>query len=208
MKTNVELRHAAREVIRGKWLAGVAITLVYGLLYGLISSFSVANVDDEVVFSLLTLLAAIVVGYPLTLGYAMVWLNVARNNSHPEVKDLFDGFTRRYHRSAMGTLLLQNIYTVLWTLLLIVPGIIKSIEYAMTPFIVADEPELGCNEAIEKSMAMMRGHRWQLFKMYLGMIGWMILGVFTCYIAWLWIVPYYQMVFAKFYLELKGESAE
>ena len=208
MKTNVELRHAAREVIRGKWLAGVAITLVYGLLYGLISSFSVANVDDEVVFSLLTLLAAIVVGYPLTLGYAMVWLNVARNNSHPEVKDLFDGFTRRYHRSAMGTLLLQNIYTVLWTLLLIVPGIIKSIEYAMTPFIVADEPELGCNEAIEKSMAMMRGHRWQFFKMYLGMIGWMILGVFTCYIAWLWIVPYYQMVFAKFYLELKGESAE
>lgn len=208
MKTNVELRHAAREVIRGKWLAGVAITLVYGLLCGLISSFSVANVDDEVVFSLLTLLAAIVVGYPLTLGYAMVWLNVARNNSHPEVKDLFDGFKRRYHRSAMGTLLLQNIYTVLWTLLLIVPGIIKSIEYAMTPFIVADEPELGCNEAIEKSMAMMRGHRWQLFKMYLGMIGWMILGVFTCYIAWLWIVPYYQMVFAKFYLELKGESAE
>lgn len=208
MKTNVQIRQEAREAIRGKWLAGVALTLVYGILFGLISSFSVVNVDDEVVFSLLTLLAAIVVGYPLTLGYAMVWLNVVRNNTHPELKDLFGVFNRRYHRSAMGTLLLQNIYTFLWSLLLIVPGIIKSMEYAMTPFIVADEPELGCNEAIEKSMAMMRGHRWQLFKIYLGMIGWMILGVFTFYIAWLWIVPYYQMVFAKFYLELKGEVAE
>jgi uncharacterized membrane protein len=208
MKTNVQIRQETREAIRGKWLAGVVLTLVYGILFGLISSFSVVNVDDEVVFSLLTLLAAIVVGYPLTLGYAMVWLNVARNNTHPELKDLFGAFNRRYHRSAMGTLLLQNIYTFLWTLLLIVPGIIKSMEYAMTPFIVADEPELGCNEAIEKSMVMMRGHRWQLFKIYLGMIGWMVLGVFTFYIAWLWIVPYYQLVFAKFYLELKGESAE
>ena len=208
MKTNVQIRQETCEAIRGKWLAGVVLTLVYGILFGLISSFSVVNVDDEVVFSLLTLLAAIVVGYPLTLGYAMVWLNVARNNTHPELKDLFGAFNRRYHRSAMGTLLLQNIYTFLWTLLLIVPGIIKSMEYAMTPFIVADEPELGCNEAIEKSMVMMRGHRWQLFKIYLGMIGWMILGVFTFYIAWLWIVPYYQAVFAKFYLTVKEEEAK
>lgn len=185
--------------------AGAVITLVFGILYGLISAFSVLNTDDEVIFSLLSLLTAIVIGYPLMVGYTMVWLNVVRNNTHPEIKDLFGAFNRRYHRSAMGTLLLMNIYTFLWTLLLIVPGIIKSLEYAMTPFIIADEPELGCNEAIEKSMAMMRGHRWQLFKMYLGMIGWMILSVFTCYIAWLWIVPYYQTAFAQFYRELKGE---
>lgn len=208
MKTNVELRQETRTLMRGKWLAGVMVALVYFILYGLIGSFSVVNVNDEVVFSLLTIIAAIVVGYPLLLGFVMVWLNVARNNSHPEVKDLFGGFTRRYHRSAMGTLLLQNIYTFLWTLLLIVPGIVKAMEYAMTPFIVADEPELGCNEAIGKSMAMMRGHRWQLFKMYLGMFGWLLLGVLTFYVAYLWIIPYYQTVFAKFYLELKGELAE
>lgn len=205
MKTNVQIRQLTREAIRGKWLAGAVITLVFGILYGLISAFSVLNTDDEVIFSLLSLLTAIVIGYPLTVGYTMVWLNVVRNNTHPEIKDLFGAFNRRYHRSAMGTLLLMNIYTFLWTLLLVIPGIIKSMEYAMTPFIIADEPELGCNEAIEKSMAMMHGHRWQLFKMYLGMIGWMILGVFTCYIAWLWIVPYYQTAFAQFYRELKGE---
>lgn len=206
MKHNVQIRQEAREILRGKWLAGVAITLIFGILMLLTGAFSVFNLNDEVIFSLLTILTAIVIGYPLQLGFTMVWLKVARHNSHPEVKDLFGAFNRRYHRSAMGTLLLMQIYTVLWTLLLIVPGVIKSIEYAMTPFIIADEPELGCNEAIEKSMAMMRGHRWQLFKMYLGMIGWMILGVFTCYIAWLWIIPYYQTAYAKFYLALKEEA--
>lgn len=206
MKHNVQIRQEAREILRGKWLAGAAITLIFGILMLLTGAFSVFNLNDEVIFSLLTILTAIVIGYPLQLGFTMVWLKVARHNSHPEVKDLFGAFNRRYHRSAMGTLLLMQIYTMLWTLLLIVPGIIKSIEYAMTPFIIADEPELGCNEAIEKSMAMMRGHRWQLFKMYLGMIGWMILGVFTCYIAWLWIIPYYQTAYAKFYLALKEEA--
>lgn len=206
MKHNVQIRQEAREILRGKWLAGVVITLIFGILMLLTGAFSVFNLNDEVIFSLLTILTAIVIGYPLQLGFTMVWLKVARHNSHPEVKDLFGAFNRRYHRSAMGTLLLMQIYTMLWTLLLIVPGIIKSIEYAMTPFIIADEPELGCNEAIEKSMAMMRGHRWQLFKMYLGMIGWMILGVFTCYIAWLWIIPYYQTAYAKFYLALKEEA--
>ncbi|MBE6207535.1 MAG: DUF975 family protein [Rikenellaceae bacterium] len=206
MKHNVQIRQEAREILRGKWLAGVVITLIFGLLMLLTGAFSVFNLNDEVIFSLLTILTAIVIGYPLQVGFAMVWLKLARTGNGPELKPLFGGFTRRYHRSAMGTLLLMQIYTLLWTLLLIVPGIIKSIEYAMTPFIIADEPELGCNEAIEKSMAMMQGHRWQLFKMYLGMIGWMILGVFTCYIAWLWIIPYYQTAYAKFYLALKEEA--
>lgn len=206
MKHNVQIRQETREILRGKWLAGVAITLIFGILMLLTGAFSVFTLNDEVIFSLLTILTAIVIGYPLQLGFTMVWLKVARHNSHPEVKDLFGAFNRRYHRSAMGTLLLMQIYTLLWSLLLVIPGIIKSIEYAMTPFIIADEPELGCNEAIEKSMAMMQGHRWQLFKMYLGMIGWMILGVFTCYIAWLWIIPYYQTAYAKFYLALKEEA--
>ena len=213
MKNNVMIRQETRELMRGKWLKGAMIALIYMAVAALITYVTSGNPDEsdpsKWLLSLATqLLASIVILYPLQVGFAMAWLKLARTGNGPELKPLFGGFTRRYHKSAMGTLLLQNIYIVLWTLLLIVPGIIKSIEYAMTPFIVADEPELGCNEAIEKSMAMMRGHRWQLFKMYLGMIGWMILGVFTCYIAWLWIVPYYQMVFAKFYLELKGESAE
>lgn len=71
--------------------------------------------------------------------------------------------------------------------------------------IVSDNPEIGCDEAIERSMAMMRGHKMRLFLMQLGMIGWSLLSLLTLGIAMLWIVPYYQTVFANFYLEIKAE---
>lgn len=230
MKNNVMIRQETRELMRGKWLKGAMIALIYMAVAALITYVTSGNPEEsdpnKWLLSLATqLLASIVILYPLQVGFAMVWLKLARTGSGPELKPLFGGFTRRYHKSAMGTLLLMQIYTVLWTLLLIVPGIIKSIEYAMTPFIVADEPELGCNEAIEKSMAMMRGKRWQFFKIILGMIVWMLVGVIPCVLLGTYVdealaipvcliviclvlLPNYQTVFAKFYLDLKGESAQ
>lgn len=229
MKHNVQIRQEARELMRGKWLKGAMIALIYMAVAALITYVTSGNPDEsdlnKLLLSLATqLLASIVILYPLQVGFAMVWLKLARTGNGPELKPLLGGFTRRYHKSAMGTLLLMQIYTVLWTLLLIVPGIIKSIEYAMTPFIVADEPELGCNEAIEKSMAMMRGKRWQFFKIILGMIGWIILAVIPCAVLGVYVhealalplllvvicallLPYYQTVFAKFYLTVKEEEA-
>ena len=230
MKNNVMIRQETRELMRGKWLKGAMIALIYMAVAALITYVTSGNPDEsdpnKWLLSLVTqLLASIVILYPLQVGFAMVWLKLARTGNGPELKPLLGGFTRRYHKSAMGTLLLMQIYTVLWTLLLIVPGIIKSIEYAMTPFIVADEPELGCNEAIEKSMAMMRGKRWQFFKIILGMIGWIILAVIPCVVLGVYVsealafplllvvictllLPYYQAVFAKFYLTVKEEEAK
>lgn len=205
MKTNATIRQDALATMRGKWLAGIVITIVYMLLGSLCGIFSACNPDNAVSFSLMTMLAAIFIGFPLQLGFIMIWFNTARHNSHPELKELFGAFNSRYYASSVGTLLLVEIYTALWSLLLIVPGIIKAMEYAMTPYIIIDEPELGCNEAIEKSMHLMKGHRWQLFKIYLGLIGWILLGLLTLGIAYLWLIPYYQTVFAKFYLALKEE---
>lgn len=208
MKNNVQIRQESREILRGKWLAGVLITLVYFLIVGLLSAFQRSSENPSMFDSLLYFVVLVVIAFPMQVGYSMVWLRLVRTGEHPEIKTLFAAFNRRYHRSAMGTLLLMNIYNLLWTLLLIIPGIIKSLEYAMTPFIIADEPELGCNEAIEKSMAMMRGHRWQLFKMILGIIGWLILGLLTLGIAWLWIESFYMTALAKFYTERKAEMGE
>lgn len=230
MKNNVMIRQETRELMRGKWLEGAMIALIYMAVAALITYVTSGNPDESDLNKWLLslaaqLLASIVILYPLQVGFAMVWLKLARTGNGPELKALFGGFTRRYHKSAMGTLLLMQIYTVLWTLLLIVPGIIKSIEYAMTPFIVADEPELGCNEAIEKSMAMMRGKRWQFFKIILGMIGWIILAMIPCAALSIYVsealaiplllvvicallLPYYQTVFAKFYLTVKEEEAK
>ena len=210
MKHNSLIRQETLAAMRGKWLNGAAVLVIYVLLMMILSVVMRVDLGDFqisqfILVQVTSMLVAVVVGYPLQLGFYKTFLTAMRTNSKPRVKELFSGLTRRYHKSAMGTILLMQIYTVLWTLLLIVPGIIKSIEYAMTPFIVADEPELGCNEAIEKSMRLMEGHRWQLFKMWLGMIGWLLLGAITLGLAYLWIIPYYQAVFAKFYLELKEQ---
>lgn len=90
---------------------------------------------------------------------------------------LFDGF-KDYGR-ILGTMLLTTVYTFLWTLLLVIPGIMKSYSYAMTLFILKDYPELQYDAAIEKSMAMMSGRKMKMFLLDLSFIGWAILCCFT-----------------------------
>jgi uncharacterized membrane protein len=105
----------------------------------------------------------------------------------------------------LGTMLLILLYVFLWTLLLIVPGIIKALSYSMTPFILKDHPELKNNGAIELSMSMMEGKKMKFFLLQLGFIGWAILAIFTLGIVFFWLVPYIQASVAAFYEEAKGE---
>ena len=100
----------------------------------------------------------------------------------------------------------MNVFIFLWSLLLIIPGIIKSYSYAMTPYILVDKPELSANEAIEESMRLMSGHKFDLFYLQLSFIGWFILALLTAGIGFLWLTPYYNSTVASFYLSLKAED--
>ena len=104
--------------------------------------------------------------------------------------------------------LLTNIFTLLWTLLLIIPGIIKGYSYAMTYYIAQDNPELGADECINKSITLMNGHKMDLFLLDLSFIGWLLLGVLSCGIGLLWVIPYMQTSRAIFYEELVTNSTE
>ena len=104
-----------------------------------------------------------------------------------------------------GTLLLRGVYTFLWTLLLIVPGIVKSLSYAMTPFILKDNPKASYDKAIIYSMRLMQGHKMDLFVLYLSFIGWFILSCLTLGIGFVFLVPYCQMSLARFYEEVKAD---
>ena len=106
----------------------------------------------------------------------------------------------------IGSLLLQDVYTILWSLLLVIPGIIKSYSYAMTSFILKDEPEMKNNAAIEKSMAMMEGNKMKLFMLDLSFIGWAILCIFTLGIGLLFLQPYVAISRAAFYEDLKAQQ--
>lgn len=101
--------------------------------------------------------------------------------------------------------LLRGIYTVLWSLLLIVPGIIKALSYAMTYYVLEDYPELSVNKSIELSMAMMKGRKYDLFYLYLSLIGWFLLSLLTLGIGLLWFYPYAQACQHAFYQDVKHD---
>ena len=123
-----------------------------------------------------------------------------------DIDRLFAGY-RQFGRIFVAYLLIF-VYTFLWTLLFIIPGIVKSYSYAMTPYILADHPELSGEQAISRSMAMMQGNKLRLFLLHLSFIGWAILATLTCGIGFLWLYPYIYASMAVFYEDVKKDFEE
>lgn len=208
MKTNSQIRQDAREIMRGNWLAAALVVFVYTLLAVLFSVLQCCT-DDPMVLATLSfasLLYSFIVLMPVAFAMSKIFLELARNGSKPQVGDLFSIFKSPLYGKAILLQLLVGIFTFLWSLLLLIPGIIKSISYAMALYVQIDNPNLTPMEAINKSQQMMRGHKMDLFLIMLGMMGWILLSFITFGIAIFWIIPYYDTVFAKFYLELKAEQ--
>ena len=189
LKQNSELRAEARVALTDKWVMGAVTTLVFGAVSGAASYIPVVG--------------SILVALPMMYGYSIVMLSVMRGGEM-NIGGLFDGFND--FGRVVGTKLLQAIYTFLWMLLLVIPGIIKSYSYAMTDFILKDEPLLANNAAIEKSMAMMDGNKMKLFLLDLSFIGWAILCLFTFGIGFLFLQSYVQSAHAAFYEDLKAQT--
>lgn len=155
------------------------------------------------VFALITGLlfgiAFFILGSVVGTGYAKFNLNLI-DRRDAAVGNLFAYFAD-WKRLAIANLL-RTLYVFLWTLLLVIPGIIASYSYAMTDYILAEEPHLSASEAIERSKTLMEGNRWRLFCLHLSFIGWDILCVFTFGIGYLWLTPYKRVAIADFYREI------
>ena len=117
---------------------------------------------------------------------------------------MFEGFD--YWVSGLKAYLLVFIYTLLWSLLLIVPGIIASFSYSQTFFIMAEDPNIDVFDAIDKSKAMMKGNKWKLFCLELRFLGWFLLAILTLGIGFFWLVPYAYTTSAKFYEDIKNTN--
>lgn len=102
----------------------------------------------------------------------------------------------------------MSIFTALWTLLFIIPGIIKVYAYSMSGFILTENPEMTAKEAMNVSQKMMKGNKWRLFCLELSFIGWKILGVLSLGIGMLWVTPYYNAAIAAFYDEISREPLD
>ena len=194
MKTeNVVLMKMARESLQGKWGLAIGTFLVYFLLAG-------AFPGSSRFFPLAGLIGIIIAG-PLKLGITKFSLSLSRNED-ARLEDIFSGFNNFV--TALVAYLLMVLFIILWMLLLIVPGIIAAISYALTFYIIADDDSISSMEALDKSKQMMDGYKWKFFCLILRFVGWALLCILTLGIGFLWLAPYAQITFAKFYEDVKA----
>lgn len=218
------IRATARKKLAGKWAIAIGVAAVASLLGGLITGTSflpeitmqIDNMMDLLyqldprlltrVFggflsSSLISLAIFLVSGTIQLGYTQFLLK-----QHDEQETSFNDLFSQFHRFGQGFAqkFLRGLYIFLWSLLLVVPGIIKRLGYAMTPFIMTDHPELTASEAITRSKEMMDGHKWDLFVLNLTFIGWIILCLLTLNLGFLALNPYMNAAYAAFYREISN----
>lgn len=188
MPRNKEIRRAARYALKDNWTQAVLATLVFTLVECAAGSIPFAG---------------LLVVCPLLFGFSLCFLRLVRGEDSSEmVGDQFSVFNK-YGRYLGGSLLM-TLYIILWCLLFIIPGIVKSYAYAMTPYVMNDRPDLDADDCIHESRMMMKGYKWKLFCLDLSFIGWAILCILTLGIGFLWLQPYVEASHAKFYEELKA----
>ena len=194
MYTAKDYRQKAWGSLRDKWGVIVVTQLIYLVITAACSALSRWVIGA---------IAMLLVMGPLELGINKISLNVVREEKI-EVVTLFDGF-KDYTRALVLTIT-NNILIFLWSLLLFIPGIIKTYSYSMSYFILLDNPEMSANDARKKSMEMMQGNKWRLFCLQFSYIGWALLSVLTFGILSLWVVPSERTATAYFYQSLLPED--
>jgi uncharacterized membrane protein len=207
-----EIKKHAKTSLKGHWGKAVLLTFLLffintalTLIVEVILSGGFTNwvyqEETPVAANLANLLISIAL-IPLSIATYWFYLNLSRQEN-PPISQVFAIFKQaRTYFKVMGTSLLVGIFVTLWSLLLIVPGIIKAISYSQAFFLLKDHPEYTALEAITESKKRMKGYKGKYFLLYLSFIGWGILSMITLGIGLLWLVPYMTTSMAAFYDEL------
>lgn len=191
MINRLELKTLAKEQIKGNIgilfvimliACGISVAASYIPIIGLFATFVLAPAFE--------------------LSIMMIYLDMTRGIK-PVVSRVFDGFYDLW--SVVKLYLLSGLFITLWSLLFVIPGIIKAFSYSMAPFILAENKGMSALEAIRRSRAMMEGHKMDAFVLYLSFIGWFILIYVTFGLAAIWASPYIIATYANFYNRIKGE---
>lgn len=215
MKTNQEYKNAALAALQGRWAPAVVAAVVFIVLSAglsviveltdsLVGTDPAALVRFMSMFTIASLLFSLLVVSPLGVGYYVAHNELLLKGDDRLTANSFRLGFKNYVHNVWG-MLLMGIFVFLWMLLLVIPGIIKAFAYALTPYILVDNPELSANEAINLSKKMMKGHKFDLFWLSLSFIGWALLCVLTLGIGLFWLMPYIYTSYAAFYQDVKAE---
>ena len=183
-----QVKANAKAAIKGHLGLSFLVVLVVGLLTSLAS---------------VTVIGAVLLTAPLAAGVVSYFMKLYRGEE-VRLSDGFNGFSNYTGNLVAG--ILVSVFTFLWTLLLVVPGIIKTFSYSMTFYILRDHPDYSATRAITESRKMMKGHKAELFVLYLSFLGWDLLSVLTLGILEIvYVAPYKAAAVAGFYDAIKGE---
>ena len=229
-----DFRHAAWEALRGHWGIAVIAGLIASILGGRVANsgggisleldaehiqsfryhFAVNGHDISGILTaalpflvgfgitaMVWTVVSLIIGGAVSLGYAQFNLDVM-DRREMRIETLFSQFSRLGSGIAMR--LLTGLFIFLWSLLFIIPGIVAAYRYAMTPYILAENPDMGVMDAIVTSKALMQGNKFRLFCLHFSFIGWHLLTVLTLGVLSLWVHPYMEAANAAFYREISG----
>ena len=220
MWTRAELKMRGNMAFKKNYVSAVVVALLMGI-FGTVSGESSARRVSEnsdiysgnlfnvgmitgllagiaTVVILIVLVAKVFVGNLLKMGgYRFFILN---QTAQPGIGTLLDGFRSGHYVNIVLTMFLRDLFTALWSLLLVVPGIVKHYEYLMVPYIIAENPAMDYKEAFQISKQMMDGEKMEAFIMDLSFLGWYLLSAVTCgLLAIFYVNPYVQASFAEMY---------
>ena len=198
MKTNQEYKNAALSAVKGSWPQAVVATFILLLLFSLSDSAEyVPGTTIVIVSSVISLLAL-----PVMVGYVNAFSILYYCSDRALLNNMSSITFKGYFRS-LAAMFLMSLVVGLLTLLLIIPGVIASMAFYLTPYILKDNPELSILDTLRLSRKMMHGHKMQLFCLQLSFIGWGLLNLLTLGIGTLWLLPYMTTTMAAFYQDLR-----
>ena len=191
---NADLTAAARACLSGLWGLGVGFNFLYNVLVQAMQYIPYVGG-----------LGIMICAPALSVGNVRFHVAVARGDE-PRIGMMFDGF--KVFGTALLAGLLMGVYILLWTLLLIVPGIMASYSYMMVYYILSDDPTITASEALRRSKQIMYGNRMKLFCLTWRFFGWGLLSILTLGIGLLWLIPYMNTSMALFYEDVRGLAQE
>ena len=195
MRNSRSYREEAWTLLSQNYWSMFLLFLFYTLVAG---AASYMTGPDFSIFDILMLLLI-----PLDFGYTWCVLDFSRQKEI-SVKDIVEPYlTLNTFLKTIAVSLVMTIFLILWTLLLIIPGIIKSFSYAMVPYILKDQPDVKVLDAITQSRKLMDGNKWRLFKLMFSFIGWILLIPLTLGFAIFWVGPYLEIAISRFYDDIK-----
>ena len=196
MVDNYLLKENARKqlgnsIFATKWLMVLLVAFIQSALVAVVSSATGG-------------IGSIFISGTLYYGFVRILLSIIRSNAEVELSDLFCGFKENWEQTfILG--FLRSLLISLWSLLFVIPGIIKACSYGLATYIQHDSPNKNWKTCLDESAKMMEGHKWQFFCLNLSFIGWYILGSLCFGIGTLFVIPYHETANANFYEALRAE---